>query len=83
MQKRLIRIAAGLIALVMIVPVYSEADDGGSREYSALLYRVTLRRSMAQRDGETGYLAGTEIYVLGAKVYNDVIFVPSVREEPA
>lgn len=77
MGRRLIRMAAGLIALVMMIPVYSEADDGGSREFSALLYRIVLQCSMAQRDGETGYLAGTKTYVLGTEVYHDVTFVPT------
>lgn len=77
MKKRWIGIAAGLIVLAMLVPAYSEMDDGGSREYSALLYRVTFRHSVAQQGGESGYLTGTEVRVLGMEVYNDALFIPS------
>ena len=83
MEKRLLRIAAGLIAFVMIIPVCSEADDGGSKEYSAILYRIVLRRSMARQDGESGEFVGTEIHIIGMEVYNDAVFVPSGRNGPA
>ena len=80
MKKRKLMIAATLIALAMLIPVRRDMDDGGSKEYSAALYRVVLRHSLAQRDGPRGYLSGTEISLFGMEIYNDVMFVPSVGE---
>lgn len=80
MKKRLLRIATILILLVMLIPVYREMDDGGSREYSAILYSVTQRHAMSREEGDVGYLTGTEIRLLGFKVYSSVQFVPSVGE---
>ena len=74
MKKRRIGIAAAVIILAMLLPVRLEMDDGGSEEYSALLYRVTLRHTMAQQEGVFGYLMGTEIQILGFDVYSDVRF---------
>jgi hypothetical protein len=72
--------AAALIALMLLLPVYREIDDGGSKEYAALLYRVTLRHTMTRQEGTDGYLKGTEVRIFGITVYDDVCFMPSGRE---
>lgn len=77
MKKRQTVIAAALIALILLLPVCREMDDGGSREYAAVLYRVTLRHTMTRQEGTEGYLTGTEIRILGITVYDSVCFVPS------
>jgi len=80
MKKRLIRIAAGLIVLAMLLPAYSEADDGGTKEYSALLYSVVRRRTMTDQEDTFGYITGIEIRVLGFEAYSSVRFIPSDRK---
>ena len=80
MKKRKLMIAAILIALALLIPVRRDMDDGGSKEYSAVLYRVVLRHSLAQQDGARGYLSGAEISLFGMEIYNDAVFVPSAGE---
>lgn len=80
MKMQRVSIAVGLIVLALLIPFRRDMDDGGSKEYSAVLYRVVLRHSLAQRDGERGYLSGMEISLFGMEIYNDVMFVPSVGE---
>ena len=77
MKRKLTAIVAALIALMLLLPVYSEIDDGGSKEYASLLYRVVLRHTMTRQEGADGYLTGTEVRLLGITVYDDVRFVPS------
>ena len=80
MKKRKLLIAVILIVAVMLIPVRRDMDDGGSKEYSAALYRIVLRHSMTRQDGEMGYLSGTEISLFGMEIYNDVMFVSSAGE---
>lgn len=80
MKKRRTVMIAALTALLLLLPVCREIDDGGSKEYASLLYHVVLRHTMTRQDGLDGYLAGTEVRVLGIRVYNDVCFIPSGAE---
>ena len=66
MKRKLTAIVAALIALMLLLPVYREIDDGGSKEYASLLYRVVLRHTMTRQEGADGYLTGTEVRLLGA-----------------
>ena len=77
MKRKLTAIVAALIALMLLLPVYREIDDGGSKEYASLFYRVVLRHTMTRQEGTDGYLTGTEVRLLGITVYDDVRFVPS------
>ena len=75
MKKRRLRLAAWLLFLAMLIPVCREMDDGGSKEDESLRDSIALRRSMTERNGREGFLAGTEIRVLGILIYDDVSFV--------
>ena len=77
MKKRWVAAAA---ALILLLPVCREMDDGGSKEYTSVLYRVTLRHAMTRQEGTDGYLTGTEVCILGITVYDDVLFIPSGRD---
>lgn len=80
MKKRRTVMIAALTVLLLLLPVCREIDDGGSKEYAAVLYRAALRHTMTRQDGLDGYLTGTEVRVLGIRVYNDVCFIPSGAE---
>ena len=77
MKKRRTVMIAALTALLLLLPVCRELDDGGSKEYASLLYRVVLRHTMTRQEGTDGYLTGTEVRIFGIAVYDDVRFVPS------
>ena len=77
MKKRRLAAAAALMALILLLPVYREMDDGGSREYAAVLYRIALRHSMIRQEGTEGYLTGLRVDILGITVYDDVSFIAS------
>ena len=76
MKKRRIAVATALIAMLLLLPVYREMDDGGSREYAAVLYRITLRHTMTRREEIDGYLTGICVRILGIPVYDGVRFIP-------
>jgi hypothetical protein len=75
MKKRWIKLCAAVLVLALLMPVYREADDGGTREYAAVLYRIRLRHTMTRQENVCGYMTGTEVNILGIEVYSDVRFV--------
>ena len=76
MKRRRLTIAVLMLLIAMLIPAYAEMDDGGSRQYTAVLYRVTLRHTLIRQAETDGYLTGTEIRILGCEVYNSTQFVP-------
>lgn len=72
-KRRVIRIAAVMIIVLLFVPFPIRYKDGGTVKYTAALYCVTKRHSIALKEGAyDGYYIGTEIEILGFEIYNDV-----------
>ena len=76
MKKKITVISVIILLFIMLIPVKMECDDGGTVNYSAILYGITKRHSMYTKDGLNGYDIGTEVRILFFEVYNDVEFVP-------
>ncbi len=71
LKKMIIIIAAVLTAVILLVPVSMRYKDGGTVEYSAVLWGVTKYHSIAERNGQFGYETGTTVRILWFEVYND------------
>jgi hypothetical protein len=92
-------IVIGIIVIILcnlLIPIKSRYLDGGTVEYRALVYRVTrYHRATVDmihidnvhyfRRGNTSYLVGTEVSVLGHTIYDsshlDPEFPPSNEDE--
>lgn len=74
MRKKVIIIIA-IILIILLIPIPIKLRDGGSTEYRAILYSVTKynRLSKVEEDGNTKYINGTEVKVLGFEVYNNTV----------
>lgn len=67
MKKKIIIIAC-VILVIMLIPVRLQLKDGGTVEYKSILYKV----SKVHRLIDNGYDIGTEIRILGFKVFDNV-----------
>ena len=67
MKKKII-IMVCVILVVMLVPVRLQLKDGGTVEYKSIIYKV----SKVHRTIDNGFDIGTEIEILGFKVYDNV-----------
>lgn len=67
MKKKIIIIVC-VILVVMLIPVRLQLKDGGTVEYKSILYKV----SKVHRTIDNGFDIGTEIRILGFKVYGNV-----------
>jgi hypothetical protein len=76
-QKRrtAILVIAIIALIVFLVPLPSYAKDGGSVDYHAIVYNVTIRHSLAEK----GYIKGAEIYIFGVKVFDNTKLVTESR----
>jgi len=72
MKKKWIIILIIIISLILLVPIPMRLKDGGSIEFKALLYTVTkYHRLTVEEYGETKYIDGLGIKILGMEVYNN------------
>lgn len=64
--------------LIAITPVRQGIKDGGSVQYSALLYKVTKYHKMVDSADsmETGHLIGWGVEILGMEIFNNTKYVP-------
>ncbi|AQS58060.1 hypothetical protein [Desulforamulus ferrireducens] len=72
MQKKLIRIAIIIIALILLFPIPYRYKDGGTVKYQAVLYSITDYHAISAADG--GYDTGIEIKILGKTVYENITY---------
>ena len=75
MKKKLIVILCIVIALILLFPVPIKFKDGGTTEYTAILYKVSDVHALANpEDWEKGqeFYEGTIIEILGFEIYNNV-----------
>ena len=74
-RRRWILIAIAIV--VLLIPIRLQYKDGGTKEYKAILYSVTKRHAMIDKEDEAnnlwyhGFRVGTEIRILGIEVFNN------------
>ena len=61
-----------LILIVLLIPIRSTYDDGGTVEYSAFLYSITDYHRLSDKVG--GFDTGIEVKILGITVYENTTF---------
>lgn len=71
-KKKLIVALCVIVMLVLFVPRVYALKDGGSKEYTALIYRITKVHSMNPVESEEEFTTGTIIEIFGREVYNSV-----------
>lgn len=74
-HKRIVVVAAVVLAVLLLVPIPRFYKDGGTVEYKALLYSVTKQHSIDYTEDGSGYDIGTIVEIFGFRVYDDVRFV--------
>lgn len=70
-KKIIISIIAVIIAAVLLIPIPIRYKDGGTVEYSAVLWGVTKHHSIAEKDGQMGIETGTTVRILWFEVYSN------------
>ncbi len=75
MKKKIIIIVC-IILMVMLIPIKLHLKDGGTVEYKSIIYKI----SKVHRLIDNGYDIGTEIYIFGFKVYDNVESVYEQKE---
>lgn len=75
MKKKIIIIVC-IILIVMLIPIKLHLKDGGTVEYKSIIYKI----SKVHRLIDNGYDIGTEIYIFGFKVYDNVESVSEQKE---
>ena len=71
MTKSIILFFVIIVLLLLLVPIPKKYKDGGSIDYNALLYQISVyhRLDLACEDG---YRDGLEIKILGKTVYQKI-----------
>lgn len=71
-KKRLIIVLCVMVMAVLFVPRVYALKDGGSKEFTALTYRITKVHSMNPVEAEEEFTTGTIVEIFGREVYNSV-----------
>ena len=71
-KKKLIIALCVMVMVVLFVPRVYALKDGGSKEFTALTYRITKVHSMNPVEAEKEFTTGTIIEIFGREVYNNV-----------
>lgn len=75
MKKKVIIIVVVIALLILLFPIPVHKKDGGTVEYTALLYKVSKVHSLTtleeMENGKT-YNEGIIIEILGFEIYNNV-----------
>ena len=75
MKKKWIKMLCVAIALILLFPVPIKFKDGGTVEYTAILYKISDVHSLATpEDYENGkeFYEGIIIEIFGFEIYNNV-----------
>ncbi len=75
MKKKWITVIGVIVALVLLFPVPIRLKDGGTVQYTAILYKISDVRTMATvEDYENGkeFYEGIVVEIFGFEVYNNV-----------
>ncbi len=68
MKKKFIIIVLICILAILIIPIPSQLNDGGSVQYTAILYQITDYHRINMPDG---YTEGVGVKILGLEVFNN------------
>lgn len=71
-KKRLIIALCVMVMVVLFVPRVAILKDGGSKEFTALTYRITKVHSLNPVEAEEEFTTGTIVEIFGREVYNSV-----------
>ena len=71
-KKKLIIALCVMAIIVLFVPRVYVLKDGGSKEFTALTYRITKVHSLNPVESEKEFATGTIIEIFGREVYNNV-----------
>lgn len=71
-KKRLIIALCVIVMIVLFVPRVAILKDGGSKEFTALTYRITKVHSLNPVEAEEEFATGTIVEIFGREVYNNV-----------
>lgn len=71
-KKKLIVALCVMVMVVLFVPRVYALKDGGSKEFTALTYRITKVHSMNSVEAEEEFTTGTIVEIFGREVYNSV-----------
>lgn len=70
MKRKLLKIFAAILAVVLLFPVRLDLKDGGSVSYKSLVYEVTkLHRYDPEADGVKPHADGLQIKILGMTIF--------------
>jgi len=83
MYKKWVFIIVCIVILAgLLIPIPAAFDDGGTRQYRAIIYTVTRWRSIWEEDGYDGFLIGTQIDIFGRRVFDNTRFEPYETDSP-
>jgi hypothetical protein len=73
MKKRILIVISVLLAIILLIPIPCEVDDGGTVVYDAILYKVeNVHAINPDIDSEQDFLEGLRIYFLGFEIFDNV-----------
>lgn len=78
MKKKIFIILGVILFLILLIPVPNRLKDGGSVEYTSVLYQVTKVKRL-NLESVTGYEEGLIIEILGIEVFNNVKYDTKVN----
>lgn len=79
-KKNIIIIVIIVMVVILLFPIPNRLKDGGTVEYSSLLYSVTKYHKLDE-SADDGYIDGIEIKVFGKKIYSNVEEILKSNEE--
>lgn len=73
-KKSIIIISIVVVLAILLFPIPSKLNDGGTVEYRALLYTITdYHKLILETDeSESGYIEGIKIEILGIEIFNSL-----------
>lgn len=70
-RRVVISIIILIILLILLVPVPLRFRDGGTVEYTAMIYTVTVYNHIWYEDDQYGRLVGVQIDIFGRTVFDN------------
>lgn len=83
MKKKIMIGIIVAVLLMFLIPIPMQMKDGGSVQYSALLYKVTKYHQFVieVESEESGYLEGWGIEILGMEIFNNAEYVSNTQQQ--
>jgi len=71
-MKKAMVIGIIIIVVILLFPIRTVYQDGGSIEYKSILYKITELHKL-DIDSKTGYFTGKTIEIVGIKVFDNTL----------